>query len=101
MPFIPHNERVEIAESKSASTPGQHCYVAYKEMVKAWNKEPRWTTAHLIYKDVLNAKKADAAANEFAGVSDGLIALDLAWQVFFQKYVMPYEDQKERENGTI
>ena len=96
MPFIAHNERVELAEGKPAETVGQQCYLAYIKMVAAWNKEPRWTTAHKIYKGVLDAKQAASPI-----ITDELVAKDLAWQVFFQNYVMPYEREKEKENGTI
>lgn len=95
MPFITHNERVELAEGKPAETVGQMCYLEYKDMVEAWNKEPRWTTAHNIYKQLKHEQTV------FVEDSDVLVATELAWQVFFQTYVMPYEREKEKENGTI
>jgi hypothetical protein len=75
---------------------GQTCYLSYKDMVAAWNKAPGWTTAHRLYRMVLQLKQSASPI-----ITDELTATDLAWQVFFIKYVMKYEDKKELENGTI
>lgn len=75
---------------------GELCYLAYIEMIKAWNNEPRWTTAHSIYKKLLLRKQAAHPMTP-----DDLVAHDLAWQVLFQTHIMPYERMKEKENGTI
>lgn len=96
MPFIPHNERVELAEGKPAETVGQRCYLHYVKMAARWNKEPRWTTAHSIYKGVLDARQAASPI-----ITDDLVAQDLAWQVFFQRYVWPYEQEAIKRNGDI
>jgi len=96
MPFISHNERVELAEGKPAGTVGQLCYLYYIKMVEAWNKEPRWSTAHSIYKKVLLAKQAASPI-----ITDEIVAADLAWQVFMFEYVYPYELERKKENGTI
>ena len=96
MPFITHNERVELAEGKPAETVGQRCYLEYIQMVAAWNKEPRWTTAHKIYKGVLDAKTSALPI-----ITDQLVAKDLAWQVFYSRYVWPYEQEAIKRNGDI
>lgn len=76
-----------------AITPGDKCYAFYKDMVKKWKANPRWTTAHEIRRHMYEVDR----------VLDGddMIAEDLAWQVFFIKYVLPYENKKEEQNGTI
>lgn len=99
MPFIT-KERREIIDKEGLSIlylqggimPGDRCYFFYKEMVDKWEANPRWTTAHEIFKDMLN----DEIVNK-----DNFIASRLAWQVFFIKYVWPYELKKIRENGDI
>ncbi len=53
-----------------------------------WRHERRWTTAHNQYKDIF-------------GKTDEQAARELAYLVHFVKNVMPYEDEKERDNGKI
>ncbi len=74
---------------------GDICYYFYKKMVDIWKENPRWTTAHNIFK----LKNHELQIFYFS--KDAKIAYELAWQVFFQKYVMPYENKKEKENGGI
>ena len=95
MPFIKQNLRKEIDEKglSAAKAVGDKCYYFYKGMVDRWKEEPRWTTAHNIYKDLVYER--DYLPR------DEKIAYDLAWQVFFQLYVMPYELKKREENGDI
>lgn len=88
MPFVTQEHR----EKPDVSIPGDLCYIHYKYLVTEWKKEPRWTTAHQLYKDYVCC----ATDND-----NDAVACSLAWQVFFIKYVMPYEDKKEAENGTI
>jgi hypothetical protein len=75
-------------------------------MVERWKKEPRWTTAHKIYIDVMRHAAIHDCDNchdeeDECTLCDGVAAHDLAWQVFFQLYVMPYELKKREENGDI
>jgi hypothetical protein len=74
--------------------PGDRCYVFYKAMVEKWRAEPRWTTAHNIYKDVV-------LRGTQCGVSHDAVARELAWQVFFNIHVMHYEQLKRDANGDI
>ena len=74
-------------------TPGDRCYVFYKAMVDKWKAEPRWTTVHEIYFKM--------NTGTIHNTQDDWIAQQLAWQVFFQLYVMPYELKKRNENGDI
>lgn len=92
MPFVPKENR-EIIDKYGLSackTVGDMCYYYYKDMVKQWKECPRWTTAHLIYKNIYRESYYDLDC-----------AQQLAWQVFFQTYVMPYEYKKRKENGDI
>lgn len=97
MPFIVQSRRFTVdtqgLEALDEIQPGDRCYVYYKPMVEAWRANPRWTTAHEIYRDmVLYAWAED---------DDNVTAIELAWQVFFNLYVMPYELKKQKENGDI
>ena len=101
MPFITQERRTAIARGGQPEVVGDLCYIAYKQMVEEWGANPRWTTAHKIFLsfyDYLNLYKSDYGKFEYGDYS---AAINLAWQVFFQNYVMPYEREKERENGTI
>lgn len=89
MPFVTKEHR----ENPDLNIPGDRCYVYYKKFVDTWKENPRWTTADGLYQ-LLLMKRQHLRFEE-------LSALELAWQVFFIKYVMPYEDKKEAENGGI
>jgi len=109
MPFITQADRKKI-DSMNADqiykmlttdvsyldniTVGDKCYYFYKKMVSEFQKNRRWTTAHNIYS---NLKK-----NVYINYSeDTLIAMDLAWQVFFNIHVMGYEIEKLTDNGDV
>lgn len=94
MPFITPEERKVVSQIPLPNrTAGQKCYLHYLLMVREWKKSPRWTTADKIYESVkLNPMFYPASEQR---------AKELAWQVFFQLHVMPYEIQKRNENGDI
>jgi hypothetical protein len=99
MPFIKPERRDLAGQAKLPDTQvGDRCYFFYKQMVDMWKKDPRWTTAHAIYKLTLHQTHMTHVGNL---ACDDCVARSLAWQVFFQKYIMPYENTKEIENGTI
>ena len=75
---------------------GDRCYYFYKQMVELFNHSRRWTTAHNIYKAMISETEC---ANHYS--TDTKRAYELAWQVFFQLHVMPYELEKQKENGDI
>lgn len=109
MPFItqPRRESIEKSGFKEFDVikPGDRCYVHYKRMVDRWRDTPGWTTAHEIYMDLIQAECprvifAPWGPREY-GDWDDYTAMLLAWQVFFQLYVMPYELKKREENGDI
>lgn len=97
MPFIEPERRLIIARLGFSQLPepqpGDFCYKYYKPMVDEWYQSRRWSTAHRIfehlYDELEEASRFEKAAKE------------LAWQVFFQLHVMPYELQKREENGDI
>ena len=81
---------------------GDMCYVHYKRMVEYWKANPRWTTAHEIYQAVMTKRWQMAFVDRLtADQLDYITARELAWQVFFQLHVMPYEEEKRLENGDI
>jgi hypothetical protein len=103
MPFITQDRRDVIDYESTHDYPwvngtdwqvGDLCYVHYSKMVAQWKANPRWTTAHEIYKNLF--PESDAIV-----VADEQVAKELAWQVFFQLHVMPYELKKRAENGDI
>lgn len=96
MPFVTQDHR----DKPDCSIPGDICYVFYKKMVDKWKKEPRWTTAHKIYAQVRLAEEL-CHDRMVIDTCDNCTARSLAWQVFFQIYVMEYEQRKRKENGDI
>ena len=115
MPFITQNLRKVIDKGGLDALlnegwsiqPGDRCYLFYKAMVDKWKANPRWTTVHEIYKELLIKDRGKFVIyNEIEGcikrdLDDDYVAQNLAWQVFFQLYVMPYELNKREENGNI
>jgi hypothetical protein len=97
MPFIAQRTRELIKEfgieNLDILMPGDRCYVFYKKMVEQWRANPRWTTAHEIYKELQYASLLQNPDDE--------VAQSLAWQVFFQLYIIPYELKKQEENGDV
>jgi hypothetical protein len=101
MPFIEQWRRNVIDEqglkglpeiNNSEIQPGDRCYVYYRYMVYRWRDEPRWSTAHILYRELLDT---------FHPSDDEEAAHHLAWQVFFQLHVLPYERSKQQQNGDI
>jgi len=103
MPFVTQDRRDIIDEFgldndklPGGIQVGDRCYVFYKPMVDKWKANPRWTTAHNIYKTMMREIESPESLSEDDGA-----AYELAWQVFFEIYVMPYELKKREENGDI
>ena len=96
MPFIT-KERRDVLESPHAAMfklePGDLCYIHYRSMIDQWKENPRWTTAHEIFRDYV--------LKGFMGDDDEAAARSLAWQIFFQLHVMPYEMEKRQQHGDI
>jgi hypothetical protein len=90
MPFIKKEARRELdTKKRQPENSGELCYEEYKKMMKAWTDTPRWCTV-------------DAVLNNVVGVHDPFQrAKILAFLVFFYREVMPYEEQKAKENGGV
>jgi hypothetical protein len=101
MPFTTQQARLpfkdlELSPALSLAAtkqPGDRCFVFYRELIRAWKAEPRWTTAHELYKHLKNEMP-------YLGADDQT-AYSLAWQVFFNIHVMDYERKKLLENGEV
>lgn len=87
MPFVNQEHR----DNPDRTIPGDRCFGFYRVMVDVWKKERRWTTADAIYAEVMEIDRPPEIQR----------AKELAWQVFFQLHVMPYELEKRAENGDI
>ena len=83
MPFVTHEHRLH----PDLNIPGDRCYVEYQKMMDFWRLSPRWTTV-------------DALAKQFCP-DEMERTLFLAFMVFFNRVVMPYEEQKVKEHGDI
>ena len=98
MPFISQDRREMLASPKIAPLtlePGDLCYIHYKEMLDNWRTNPRWTTAHAIFRDMVLYPKLKQASK------DNDAARALAWQVFFNLHVLPYEIDKRARHGEV
>ena len=111
MPFIEQKRRKIIEEKgleglynyreNSWIQSGDRCYVYYKQMVDKWRGNPKWTTAHEIYRDMIICyNDKDLFADNY-DKNDNYAAACLAWQVFFQLYILPYELEKRKINGEV
>jgi hypothetical protein len=104
MPLITQKRREAIKNQ-----PGDLCYIYYKDMVEEWKKNPQWTTAHNIYERMIRRLAGVSWDGEnpelIPKIKDDIYqrkaAYQLAWQVFFQFYVIPYELKKREENGDF
>ena len=110
MPFIIQERRKIINEEGIEGLdfiqPGDRCYKFYKVMVNKWKVNPRWSTAHEIYKEIIGIDISRRLFHSMYGSRneeelDDYTSRLLAWQVFFQLYVIPYELKKKEENGDI
>ena len=88
MPFVPQESRKKIKETGAWETVGDLCYMKYLPMIKVWKAERRWTTFHNLTRVAFD-------------IDDEQAAKLLAWMVMFVKEVMPYEYEKEKENGDV
>lgn len=97
MPFITMEAR-RMTEAIGPKEVGDRCFIFYREMLRAWRASPRWTTAHEIYGNMRRRTHGVIGSHR---LEDDVIAHELAWQVFFQLHVIPYELQKRTLNGEI
>ena len=82
-------ERVRLADPKEGpKTPGDMCYLYYKNMVAAWKEKPSWTLFHTMLSATF-------------GWNDHQTAKVAALLMFILYKVKDYEDAKKLENGDI
>ena len=102
MPFITGESR-RMTDTIGPSTVGDRCFLHYREMLRAWRASPRWTTAHELYRDkvMVPGMSQPEFLNKLLAVEhlNDRAACELAWQVFFNRHVLPYEALKATENG--
>lgn len=109
MPFVPplNRDKIHLQGPSACESVGDLCFVFYEHIMKAWIHEPRWRTAHRLY-DLF----ADPIENEFFTaiynqvetkfeLKDVFKAAGLAYHVFFQLHIIPYEIQQREKNGDI
>ena len=93
MPFITKEDREELKDRQPV-TPGERCYLIYKQLVTTWDRDPRWATVDSLYENIV-------VNQPLSYMPEYKRAAELAWQVFFIRYVMPYEEKKLLENGDV
>lgn len=108
MPFVGLDRSTALIKREILpETVGDLCCLAYAPMVEKWLANPRWTTAHRIRKDVW-----DGTWNEVHLLSrietipphlkvEIYVAIQLAWEVFYDFYVSEYERSKFDLNGGV
>jgi|SRR6266853_871402 len=103
MPFTTSEAR-RMTDTVGPKEVGDQCFLYYRKMLRAWRASPRWTTAHDLYRDLIVIPRlhdADVTDGFSQRPLDEVTASELAWQVFFQLHVMPYELQKRTINGEV
>lgn len=97
MPFTTSEAR-RMTDTIGPKEEGDRCFLFYREMLRSWRASPRWTTAHNIY---LKMRMETHGESITWTSQDETAAYELAWQVFFQLHVLPYEIQKRTMNGEV
>lgn len=76
--------------------------------MRTWKDNPRWKTAHRLFKAYEEQPEVEdffqhiynQVMHKFE-LDDVVCASKLAYKVFFELYVMPYERRKRIDNGEI
>lgn len=87
MPFIKQEDRAKSIDELLEGVPGEKCFVHYRPMMRRWHANPCWKTVDQI------------ACHFWPDPSER--ARMLAFLVFFNLHVMPYELKKREENGEV
>lgn len=96
MPFITSEAR-RMTDTIGPKEMGDYCFLKYRLMIQAWKKSRRWTTAHDLYLKM----RLETNSPPLSTTYDEKVAYELAWQVFFNLHVMPYEIEKRIVNGEV
>lgn len=110
MPFVEprSRDRIKAIGEEACESVGDLCYVFYSHIMTAWRNEPRWRTAHRMFKDFSEQPEAcdyfeyvyGKVKNNFE-LADVVCAAKLAWHVFYDMHVYDYEVQQMEKNGNI
>jgi hypothetical protein len=101
MPFITSEAR-RMTDTIGPREVGDRCFLHYREMLRAWRTSPRWTTAHDLYRDLVKFPVDKIMVDTYPlDYKDSVTARELAWQVFFQLHIIPYELGKRTLNGEV
>lgn len=108
MPFVGLDRSTALIKREiMPETVGDLCCLAYVPMVQKWLANSSWTTAHRIRKDVQDGTwQVVFIHSRLETIPEYLkfeitTAVALAWEVFFQMYVYPYEVEKRKSNGGV
>lgn len=89
MPAIKRDRRAPLLTGDIQPTEkGDFTFLEYVQLIDAWRKERRWTTAHNEFKRLFK-------------VNDQQAAKFLAFLEFYIREVHPYENERFEENGEI
>jgi len=110
MPFTEQKsrERIKLLGVEACKNVGVLCKVFYAHIMRTWREEPRWRTAHRMFRQFSEEPEAtwyfnyvyDRVQTKFE-LADVVCAAKLAYMEFYRNHVSKYEDQKRIENGDI
>jgi hypothetical protein len=108
VPFIINEKRPElIANPATAKEIGDVVFLIYREMLRVWRKEPRWTTASDIRFDFVQSPDdclfLISLYSHLYRFGWGQVknAAAMAYDIFHNFYVVDYEKAKRKQNGDI
>jgi hypothetical protein len=109
MPYLKPDDRITTeANLSTVTTGGQLNYLVTLLIIGAWKANPRYSTVHDLYKQlVLNPEKStvlnklNAAIPESMTRSDVYAAAALAFHEFYRRVASKYEDERAKENGDV
>lgn len=81
------NLQAELSAMEIDVKPGDLCFYQYRRMMREWKKSTRWTTVDTLLAPLFPDPEQRAYF--------------LAFLVFFAFKALPYERQKQSENGDI
>ena len=110
MPFVEQRsrERIKLLGCEASESVGDLCYIFYDHIMRAWREEPRWRTAHRMFRQFSEEPETNEYFNyvyekvqhKFE-LADVVCAAKLAWHVFYDMHIYDYEVQMMEKNGSI
>lgn len=109
MPFVGTARIIQLEKGEiKAEKVGDICALAYKPMVEMWLVRSSWTTWSQIRRDVKSGVwkliHLDSRESTWKGLCDHEEAenqVEAALEVFYDRYVSDYENEKLAENGGV